>query len=242
MAYWRRSDPTASSCSRSATSLKIEPLPQGTTDIDLLEAGWGYVDQKKIIIYGAIEGTDSNGNGVLDSEEGTDTADDIDDDGTPDYLDSDTAAVRHPKGVEKIRLHTSKGNFSNVACIGDDDPSLPQSGKPSRQFPYGVNRFLITGLSAGESVTLSMEFPDAISTTAQYYKVSSSGQWRKIDFGSNDGDNRIILTLTDGNPLTDADGIANGTIDAPGALTTTTSSAASHSGGGGGCSIWTLLE
>ncbi|MBC2709440.1 MAG: hypothetical protein HGJ94_00025 [Desulfosarcina sp.] len=200
------------------------------------------MDQGKIIIYGAIDGTDSNGNGVLDSEEGTDAADDFDDDGTPDYMDSDTATFRHPKGIEKVRFHTSNGNFSNVACISDDDPSLPQNGKPSRQFPYGVNRFLITGLSAGESVTVSIEFPDAVSTTAQYYKVNSSGQWREIIFGSNDGDNLITLILTDGDPLTDADGVENGIIEDPGALTTTTTTAASSSGGGGGCFITTLFK
>ncbi len=157
-------------------------------------------------------------------------------------MDSDTAAVRRPNGIEKVRLHTSKGNFSNVACISDDDPALPQTGKPSRQFPYGVNRFLITGLSAGESVTLSVVFPDSVSTTAQYYKVDASGQWGEVNFGSNDGDDMITLTLTDGDPLTDADGIANGIIDDPGALTTSTAPAASSSGGGGGCFMTTLIN
>lgn len=232
-------DHNAGSCSRSATIIKIEPLPQGTTDIDILEAGWGYVDQSKIIIYGAIDGTDSNGNGILDSEEGTNAADDLDADGTADYMDSDTAGVRHAKGIEKVRLHTSGGNFSNVACLKDDDPSLPQNDKPARQFPYGVNRFLITGLTAGDAVTVSMEFPDAVPTTARYYKVNASGQWEQIDFGSNDGDNRITLTLTDGDPQTDSDGMANGIIDDPGALTT---SEASSDGGSGGCFILTLLK
>ena len=230
-------DHNAGSCSRSATIVKVEPLPEGTTDIDILEAGWGYVDQKKIIIYGAMDGSDSNGNGILDSEEGTNAASDFDGDGTPDYLDTDTAAFRHANGIEKIRLHTSNGNFTNVACMCDDDPSLPQNGKPDRQFPFGVNRFLITGLSAGESVTLSIEFPGAVPTTSQYFKVNSSGQWRQIGFEDNDGDSRITLTLTDGDPQTDADGIENGIIDDPGALTTDTTTATSTSGGGGGCFI-----
>jgi hypothetical protein len=234
-------DHSAGSCSRSATIIKIEPLPEDTTDINILEAGWSYVDQKKIIVYGAIDGTDSNGNGVLDSEEGT-GGEDFDEDGTPDYMDFDTAAFRSPKGIEKVRLHTSSGHFSNVACLNDDDPSLPQAGKPSRQFPYGVNRFFITGLTAGESVTVSFEFPDAVTSAAQYYKINSSGSWREISFGSNDGDNRITLTLTDGDPLTDADGIQNGIIDDPGALTTDATAATSSSGGGGGCFITTLIE
>jgi hypothetical protein len=235
-------DHNAGSCSRSATIIKIEPLPEGTTDIDILEAGWSYVDQEKIIVYGAIDGTDSNGNGVLDSEEGTDPADDFDDDGTPDYMDTDTAAVRHPNGLETVRLHTSAGNFSNVACMTDDDPSLPGNGKPDRQFPYGVNRFLITGLTAGQSVTLSLEYPSAVPTTAKYYKVDSSGEWNEMSFGSNDGDNRITLLLTDGDPLTDGDGIANGTIDDPGALTTLSTSSSSGDGGGGGCFINMLFR
>lgn len=234
-------DHSAGSCSRSATIIKIEPLPEGTTDIDILEAGWSYVDQGKIIIYGAIDGTDSNGNGVLDSEEGT-GGEDFDEDGTPDYMDADTAVVRSPKGIEKVRLHTSSGSFTNVRCMGDDDPSLPQLGKPDRLFPFGVNRFLINGLAAGESVVVTIEFPEAVPTDAQYYKVHSSGQWKEILFGSNDGDNQITLTLTDGDPLTDADNIQNGIIDDPGALTTGTTSTSSSSGGGGGCFITTLIE
>ena len=48
-------DHSAGSSTRTATIIKVEPLPEGTTDIDLLEAGWQYVDEQKIIIYGAIE-------------------------------------------------------------------------------------------------------------------------------------------------------------------------------------------
>jgi hypothetical protein len=40
---------------RSATVIKVEPLPPGTTDINTLEAGWKYVDEAKIIVYGAID-------------------------------------------------------------------------------------------------------------------------------------------------------------------------------------------
>lgn len=51
-------DHNAGSASRSAIIIKVEPLPEGTTDIDLLEAGWEFVDQGKILIYGAITGKD----------------------------------------------------------------------------------------------------------------------------------------------------------------------------------------
>ena len=40
---------------RSATIVKVEPLPPGTTDINTLEAGWKYVDEARIVVYGAVD-------------------------------------------------------------------------------------------------------------------------------------------------------------------------------------------
>jgi hypothetical protein len=59
-------DHNAGSCSRSATIIRVEPLPEGTTDIDILEAGWNYVDQEMIVVYGAIDkpNVDDGGNVV----------------------------------------------------------------------------------------------------------------------------------------------------------------------------------
>lgn len=64
-------DHNAGSATRSATMIRVEPLPEGTTDIDPLEAGWEFVDEGKIIVYGAIENSgvgcgDYNGDGVVD--------------------------------------------------------------------------------------------------------------------------------------------------------------------------------
>lgn len=227
-------DHNAGAASRSATIIKVEPLPPGTTDINVLEAGWAYVDQKKIIIYGAIDGTDSNGNGVSDSEEGADQDMDFDSDGIPDYQDCDTTRVRHAEGIEKVRLHTSKGDFTNVEALCDDDSAITQTGKPSLTFPYGTIKFEITGLTAGEAVTLTLDFPDNVPTTARYYKIDPNSGWHEMPFGSNDGDSRITLTLTDGDPQTDADGLQNGTIVDPGALALESDGGSASSGGGGG--------
>ncbi len=61
-----------------------------------------------------------------------------------------------------------------------------------------------------------------------------------MPFGSNDGDSRITLTLTDGDHQTDADGVQNGTIVDPGALALTSGGdVTSSGGGGGGCFIKT---
>jgi len=69
--------------------------------------------------------------------------------------------------------------------------------------------------------------------------------WHEIPFSSNDGDSSIMMTLTDGDPQTDADGVENGTIVDPGALALTSgggsSSNSSGGGGGGGCFIKTAV-
>ncbi len=71
--YHEEWDHNAGACTRSTTIIRVEPLPEGTTDIDLLESGWQYIDQEKIIIYGAIaESTDDDG----DDDGGTDDGDD----------------------------------------------------------------------------------------------------------------------------------------------------------------------
>ena len=235
-------DHNAGSCSRMATIIKVEPLPDGMTDINILEDGWVYVDQKKIIIYGAIDGTDSNGNGVLDSEEGADEGRDFDGDGTPDYKDSDTASVRHPNGQERVLIHTSDGSLGDVACLLDDDPTAPQGGKPLEAFPYGLNAFKITDLAAGTSVTVEIVYPQAIPTTARYYKINADGNWIEVPFGSNDGDDTITLTLTDGDPSTDGDGTANGAISDPGGITIAEETVASEgSTSNDNCFITSLL-
>jgi hypothetical protein len=48
-------DHNKSYAARTVTMIRVEPLPEGTTDIDVLEAGWQYVDDEKIVVYGAIE-------------------------------------------------------------------------------------------------------------------------------------------------------------------------------------------
>ncbi len=36
-------------------SSKVDPLPEGTTDIDVIEARWNYVDRAKIVVCGGID-------------------------------------------------------------------------------------------------------------------------------------------------------------------------------------------
>jgi hypothetical protein len=47
-------DHNAGASTRAVTIIRVEPLPAGTTDIDIAEIGWNYIDSGKIVIYGAI--------------------------------------------------------------------------------------------------------------------------------------------------------------------------------------------
>lgn len=234
-------DHNAGASSRTVTIIKVEPLPEGTTDIDVLEAGWAFVDQDKIIVYGAIDGTDSNGNGVLDSEEADGTKD-FDEDGIPDYQETDCARICQAIGGEKLFLHTSAGAIINMEALNADDPAVPQTGKPAMDFPFATVKFDITGIALGQTVTVTMMFPDDIPVTSRYYKIDPSKGWHEIPFGDNDGDGTITLTLTDGDPTTDGDGQQDGTISDPGAVAISPSTSATpavDSGGGSGCFIAT---
>jgi hypothetical protein len=53
--YNNANDHNAGFSSRTVTMVRVEPLPAGTTDINTLEAGWPYVDEQKIVIYGSID-------------------------------------------------------------------------------------------------------------------------------------------------------------------------------------------
>ncbi len=53
--YKNDADHNAGFSSRTVTIIQVGPLPEGTTDVDTLEAGWNFVDEAKILVYGAID-------------------------------------------------------------------------------------------------------------------------------------------------------------------------------------------
>lgn len=219
-------DHNAGACTRSATIIRVEPLPEGTTDLDIYEDGWNYVNQGKIIIYGAINGTDSNGNGILDTEEGVDDTKDFDGDSIPNYRDIDTASITPVTGGANFLFWISNGQFLNVQSITDIDASLSQTGKPDMTISYGVTQFQVTGLSSGASITILMVLPENVPTTAKYYKIDGSG-WQEVVLSGNDGDATVSFTQTDGDASTDADGLTDGKISHAGAIAFLKSSASS---------------
>lgn len=124
-------------------------------------------------------------------------------------------AVETATGVGIAYFSTNAGVIQNLAAVAER--TLPTAGKPlGLTFPEGFFSFNIVSITPGSTVTITISLPQAVLVGTQYWKCQN-GNW--IDctslLGSNDGDNVITLTITDGG-LGDADGLANGTIVDPG--------------------------
>jgi hypothetical protein len=106
------------------------------------------------------------------------------------------------------------GTMGNLIAVHES--SMPKEGKPDLEFPDGFFEFQITGLTPGESVTLTITLPSPVPTAASYWKYGptpgdATPHWYQIPMGDNDGDNVITITLTDGG-WGDDDLTADGTI------------------------------
>ena len=137
------------------------------------------------------------------------------------------AMVESATGTGKVSFVSDAGTIEDLTALNESD--LPE--EMSADFPHGLFSFNITGLSNGETVNVTINFPQDIPTTAQYWKYhASSGEWYQVPIGSNGGDNIITITLQDGG-IGDNDGATNGIISDPGApgVISTPPSAASAS-------------
>ncbi|MGH9921564.1 MAG: S8 family peptidase, partial [Nitrososphaerales archaeon] len=137
--------------------------------------------------------------------------------------------------ILSVETSTGTGNATFVTDIGTitsltsiDPSSLPPAPV---EFPHGLFNFTMT-VNPGETAIITITFPSDIPAGSQYWKFQNGAYFQLPDelVGSNDGDNILTLTLTDGG-VGDADGLANGVIADPGGPVI--------SGGGGVGSIGT---
>jgi len=97
------------------------------------------------------------------------------------------------------------------------------SGKPSGiSTPFGFWEMKVSGLNPGATARITVTLDSPLPTTAQFFKLVDLGsglEW--IDatsiLESNDGDNVIVLAITDGSVF-DADGTVNGMVSDPGVI------------------------
>jgi PGF-CTERM protein len=122
--------------------------------------------------------------------------------------------VESSSGEGAVYFDTDTATIKNIIAVNVED--IPEAPLRDVNLPYGLFKFDITDLSIGESVTLTLTFPESLSEGTTYWKYGKTqdntvDHWYEIPVGDSDGDNIITITLTDGG-LGDDDLTANGVI------------------------------
>jgi hypothetical protein len=197
-----------------AIDLGLDPTdPDGDTDndgiSDVLEVG---VDVNNPL--------DGDVDGVIDAlEPGADAADAMIASGLP--LD----------GGGRLVITTAAGEIlSRVSA------AAATGGPAGINFPFGTVSYT-TSAAAGGSVPVQMEFSADLPADLAIYKVDHAGVYRELakSLWTRVSPRRVDLTLTDGDPQTDLDGVVNALIEDPVAPAEVVPLADSGGGGGGGC-------
>ena len=177
--------------------------------------------------------TDSDNDGVLDSDE---AGVDRDMDGVPDRLDNRTATMATAQGKMSIVVNHPTARLIQTTFI----PTVSSNSNPPQvDFPYGGVSYKITGITAGESVLITIIMPQNLPVNAEYWKYDDTG-FHKL--ASQVSGNEISFQITDGG-TGDSDHVTNGLIVDPGYIGIPSSSSAAApassggGGGGGGCSL-----
>ncbi|HFD87978.1 MAG TPA: hypothetical protein ENJ35_09925 [Gammaproteobacteria bacterium] len=201
-----------------AIALGLDPNdPDGDTDGD------GIPDITEV--GGSINAPlDSDSDGVIDAlEPGADAT------------DASVVGAFPLTGGGSVRISTAVGEaLSQVSADA-------VTGAPTGiSFPFGVISYTTTS-EVGGNVTVRMTLSTNLPPNLVIYKVNAAGVYTRLPTDSwKQVDSRTVdVTLKDGDPLTDLDGLVNGLIDDPIALGEGAAPVVSgaDSGGGGGCVI-----
>lgn len=116
-------------------------------------------------------------------------------------------------GQGSFGLNTDAGTISNVTW---QTPADMHSSVPSGMvFPYGIFGFNISRLTPGQTVRVTLNFPNPLPLSTKYLKFVNGSVVDVSSLVTRVNEYTLILALTDGG-LGDADGVANGTIIDPG--------------------------
>ena len=160
---------------------------------------------------------DTDEDGVPDStdnctNDANPNQEDSDGDGVGNVCDDAANDLPTNTGSGTVTLQTNAGYFTAAAGVGNPSPT----DAPNLDFPHGFFEFTIEGLTPGQRVFVTITLPDDMLNNTEYWKYgptpfNTSDHWYQIPLGSNDGDNVIIIALTDGG-LGDDDLTVNGVI------------------------------
>ena len=114
-------------------------------------------------------------------------------------------------------FNTNAGTMEDLKAVAES--TLPSEGKPDLAFIHGLFSFNITELTADQTVEVTIELPINVPVGTQYWGYGPTPDnltphWYQIPMGSDNGDDVITITLTDGYKIGDNDLSANGVIAA----------------------------
>lgn len=182
---------------------------------------------------------------------------DRDGDGAPDSEDQapdDATQAAVGVGTRAVTIQTLGGEtLSGVAAANPDDPLVVQAGKPAdQQFPYGLIMFTAKLKPGASQATVKLVFPASLPENSRIYKTTASGfvdVTGKAEIGATVvSRDTVSLTLTDGDPVDDADSAPGVIADPLGVATpkpasdptlppVSTGRGNSADGGSGGCQL-----
>jgi len=202
-----------------ATAMGLDPNdPDGDTDGD------GTPDITEV--GGSISAPlDSDSDGVIDAlEPGVDA------------IDATVASALQLAGGGIVSINTAAGEALSQVTAG------AATGAPTGiDFSFGIVSYTTTS-SIGGSITIRMALSTDLPANLVVYKVDATGVYTRLptDRWSQVDARTVDITLTDGDPLFDLDGAANGSIDDPIALGEGDAPVATSGdgGGGGGCVLY----
>jgi hypothetical protein len=140
-----------------------------------------------------------------------------------------------------LPLHTG-GSVVITTAAGETlsgvSAAAATGGPAGVNFPFGTVSYT-TSAAVGGSVPVQLEFSADLPANLALYKVDHAGVYRELpaSLWTRVSPRRVDLTLTDGDPQTDLDGVVNASIEDPVAPAEVVPLADSSSGGGGGCMI-----
>ena len=169
--------------------------------------------------WGDYAGEDTNEDGIGDTQLPYKSAGEITVGGDWLPLTPTNVSVETSTGTGTAAFSTDSGEFADITGVNED--SLPQEAKDNKPggltLPHGLFSFTITRLTPRQSVTLTITLPDPVPIGSLWWKVNTTAgnnTWYSLPIGSDDGDNVVTITLTDGGSG-DNDGVANGVIVDP---------------------------
>ena len=101
-----------------------------------------------------------------------------------------TQCVESTTGTGEVCFTTSHGFIEDLQAV-------PPHSLPSVLFPHGMFSFRITDLTPGQTVTLTIEFPSPLPIGTLWWKYDN-GRWYGLPNESDNGDNIMVISLTDG--------------------------------------------